>query len=79
VSLRAQRNAAAHREALSALQSQVEVLAGIPCTLLTDGVRVVDSVVVRWTVVRSDSLVRVTFLASHRGTRTVLRTEVACE
>lgn len=79
VSLRAQRNAAARREALSALESQSESLAAVPCALLADGNRVVGGVAVRWTVALSDSLARVTLLAMHRGTRTVLRTEVACE
>jgi Tfp pilus assembly protein PilV len=79
VSVRAQRNAAARREALSALQSQEEVLALVPCALLTGGQRGVNAVTVQWTVTLSDSLARVALSASHRGTRTSLRAEVVCE
>ena len=79
VSVRAQRNAAARREALSALQSESEVLASTPCALLAGGQRAVNGVTVRWTVVPSDSLARIALSASHRGTRTSLRAEVACE
>jgi Tfp pilus assembly protein PilV len=79
VSVRAQRNAAARREALSALQSQSEVLGSVPCALLTGGHRVVNGVAVQWTTALSDSLARVVLSASHHGTRTSLRAEVACE
>jgi prepilin-type N-terminal cleavage/methylation domain-containing protein len=79
VSVRAQRNAAARREALSALQAQAETLASVPCATLASGQGVVNAVTIQWAVARSDSLVRVALSARHRGTQTSLHTEVVCE
>lgn len=79
VAVRAQRNATVRREALNALEAQTEILSATPCALLAGGQRVVNGVSVLWTVTRSDSLARLVISASHRGTRTSLGTEVACE
>lgn len=79
MSARAQRSAVARREALSALRSQAELLAAAPCAILTDGQGAVNAVTVHWTVSPSDSLTLVTLTATHAGTRTLLRIEVACE
>ena len=79
VSARMQLNAAARREALSALQSQAGALALLSCATLAAGQRVVGAVTVQWSVEPSDTLARVTLVAVHRGTHTSLQTEIACE
>lgn len=79
VSVRAQRSAAARREAMGALRSQAGVLAPEPCTMLASGQQMIGAVNVQWTVALSDSLARIALVALHRGTRSSLHTEVACE
>jgi prepilin-type N-terminal cleavage/methylation domain-containing protein len=75
---RAQRQAAATREAVGALQRQLGALGSTPCSSLASGSSLVGSVQVSWTVAVTDSLATIAASAVHRGTTTTMRTEVAC-
>ena len=50
VSVRAQRLAAARRDATAALILQADALASLPCTALAGGQQAIGAVTVRWTV-----------------------------
>lgn len=80
-SARTQMRAAARREALDVLQTKATLLDATSCAALADGTATVAGIAITWTVlwnVAPDSVARVTLLARHRGTSTMLRTEVAC-
>lgn len=75
---RATAAASARREAVGALRLRAAMIASTPCDALTNGQGVVAGVTVAWTISVTDSLAIVALRASHRGTSTLMRTEIAC-
>jgi prepilin-type N-terminal cleavage/methylation domain-containing protein len=76
---RAQREAIARREAIGALESRLASLSMSPCASLTNDSVLLGGVTVTALVERTDSLASILLSATHRGTSSALRAEVACE
>lgn len=76
---RAQRQAIARREALSAIEMHLALLSAAPCDSVSSAPVVVNGIPISTTIAPTDSLVSITVSASHGGTRSLLRTEITCE
>jgi prepilin-type N-terminal cleavage/methylation domain-containing protein len=77
-SARAQQRAASMRRSLEALRLRAAEIEVTPCTSLTSGSAILDSVVVTWDAQPAGATVGVALSAGYRGVTSTLRTEVPC-